>query len=299
MSSQSAGRHAVRFRVGELFVVRVQVLALAAIIAACPAGLGDRSLERARRGPLVIGYAVEAPYAFVDLTGRVTGEAPEIARIVLTELEIRDVRWRLTSFDRLLDELQAGLVDVVAAGLFITPERAGRVAFSRPTAHVQQGLLVAPGNPRALHSYQQLAAEPGVRTAVVAGSVEALLLQRLGAQVVTVPDALVGRVEVETGAVDALALSAPTLRWLARESHLGSCVVAEPFSQLPDAEVGARGYAAFAFRHADRALRLAWDERLASFVGSEWHLRLVADLGFSPAELPIDITAEDVLGASH
>jgi len=48
---------------------------------------GDDSLERLKRaGVIRVGYAVEAPHAFLAPGGRVTGQSPELARLVIARL---------------------------------------------------------------------------------------------------------------------------------------------------------------------------------------------------------------------
>lgn len=237
-------------------------------------------------GAIRIGYAVEAPYAFITNDGQVTGEAPEIARIVASRLAIKNIIWRQSEFSSLLDELEAGRIDVIAAGMFITPERMLRASFSRPTVQVRQGLLVSRGNPSRLESYQQLASLTTTQVAVLAGSFEEKILKELGipqSRIKIVPDALTGRVAVETGVVDALALSAPTVKWMAKSMQLGKTQAAEPFFQ-PD---GLKpGLCAFAFRHDDTQLLTAWNHELENFLGCPEHQRLVDRFGFSREELP-------------
>jgi len=121
------------------------------------------------RERLVIGYAEEPPYAFALDNGTVTGESPEVAKVIAARLGVADIEWRVVEFGNLIGELEAGRIDLIAAGMFITPERAGRVAFSEPTFRVQPGLLVAAGNPLGLHAYADIVANPAVRIAVLEG----------------------------------------------------------------------------------------------------------------------------------
>jgi membrane-bound lytic murein transglycosylase MltF len=69
-----------------------------------------------------------------------TGESPEVAKQIAARLEVRQVKWRQAEFGALIAELEAGRIDVIAAGMFMTPERAQRVSFSVPSFHVRQGL---------------------------------------------------------------------------------------------------------------------------------------------------------------
>lgn len=224
---------------------------------------------------LRVGYAVEAPYAFVDARGEVSGESATIARTVAERLSASRVQWVQTGFVRLVPELETGRFDVIASGLFITPERAAHVAFSRPTCRVGAGVLFRADQEAPPASCQALG--PELRVAVVAGAVEAEALAACGhAQLVVVPDASAGRAAVLNGVVDALALSLPALRWMATEE---GDLRAAPFDLDR-----APGYPAFAFRRDDVALRVAWDEALAGYLGTPEHARAVEVFGFGLEE---------------
>ena len=247
------------------------------------------------RATLRIGYAVEAPFAFLDAQGRVTGESPEVAKAVLKRMGARRVEWRQTEFGSLIAELESGQIDVIAAGLFITRERAERVSFSQPTFHVRQALLVPKGNPARLHSYEQAVAA-GVKVAVVGGSLEEALLRRLGAgpgQVVPAPDSWAGRAAVESGVAGGLALSAPSLRWMLKSRSSRGVEIAEPFEQPKQEKY--QGYGGFAFRKSDTRLRTAWNAAQLSFVGSPEHRRLAGSFGFGEAEMPGSVHIEEIL----
>lgn len=251
---------------------------------------GGTALAHARRAGMIrIGYAVEEPYAFLTASGHVTGEGPEIARVIAARLGIPRVDWRLTEFGNLLDGLESGKYDVIAAGMFITPERQQRVAFSRPKFQVGPGLLVRKGNPHSLHRYTDLIGAQGLRIAVLTGSTEETRLRQLGCpdeRLVRVPDANSGRVAIQTGAADALALSAPSLRWMMLNAPAADMEMPEPLADGPDADLPALAMGGFVFRKDEPELRLAWDSELADFLGSEEHLRLVRRFGFTDAELP-------------
>ncbi len=260
---------------------------------------GDRSLERVREaGVIRAGYAVEPPYAFPTPDGGVSGEEAEVARWVAARLKIPRIEWKQVKFDRLIPELEHGDIDVIAAGMFITAERAKLVSFSDPVFHVRQGLLVRAGNPRGVHSYRQAAMMPNFKIAVLSSSVEEMLLRDVGAsdaQLVAVPDAPTGSAAVESGLADGLALSSPTVNWLASRAWAGRVEAARPFVQSEQVANERTGYGAFAFRKQDRSLRKAWSYELEKFVGSREHLDLVAPFGFTEEEMPGAITTKEVL----
>lgn len=229
-----------------------------------------------------VGYAVEPPYAFLRPDGTVTGESPGVALAVATRLELR-VEWVQTTFDRLIDELQEERFDIIAAGMFVTEARARRVRFTRPTVMVRPGWLTAAGNPRRLADYTDVAKQAGVRVVVIAGSVEEDSMRRAGlpaASLIHVPDAASGESVVRQGLADALALSLPSVRLMARKSL-------EQLEAVP-AGRGNKGAAnvALAVRSDAAELQRAIDGVLASYVGSDEHVGMISAFGFNRDDLP-------------
>jgi polar amino acid transport system substrate-binding protein len=258
----------------------------------------DRSLEQVlEAGAIRVGYAVEAPYAFLTPGGEVTGQSPELVRLIAARLGIPRVEWRLTEFGALIGELLDGRFDLVAAGMFITPERAKRVRFSEPVFRVGQGLLVAPGNPLGLHSYQG-AVDEGGRIAVLTGSVEEALLRRMGLApplLVPAPDVQTGRAAVEAGLADALALSSPSLRWMSMEEPLVRCRMAWPFEQPDPALTGPMGYGAFVFRPGEEALARVFDRAIRDILPGPEYRNMALRFGFTDLDSPGNKTTREIL----
>lgn len=248
------------------------------------------TLDDARKsGTIRIGFANEAPFGFADADGKATGEAPEIARQIAKTLKIEKVEGVLTEWASLIPGLRAGRFDIIAAGMFITPERCKQVSFSNPTYRLGQGFLVKAGNPKGLHSYADLAADGGARLAIMAGAVERSYADKAGIteeRLLILPDQVSLLSAVQFGRADAAALTALSIRRMAERGG-GRVESAEPF-KTPDY---ALGYGAFAFRKEDKALRDAFDKALADFVGSEKHLELVEPFGFTRNELPGNVTS--------
>lgn len=239
--------------------------------------------QRSADTPLRIGYAIEPPYVLLDAQGRVSGESPEVLRAALKRMGKPEPVWLHFEFANLLAALQAGRIDLIAAGMFITPERSQQVAFTRPTAHVSTGLLVAAGNPQQLHSLADLARRPELTLAVLEGSVEAAQAGTAGlpaTRQIRVTDALSGMAAVRSGSAAAFALSAPSLRWAVQQSADAGVELAEPYqSSSPP------GQPAYAMRSGDPRLgRL--DQALAGWLGSAEHLAIAQRYGFSAADLP-------------
>lgn len=272
-------------RVRRLLLLSILIAAGGAVLAVYFLLVRDDSLVRVQAAGLIrIGYAVEPPYAFLEADGAVTGEAPEIARRMAQRLRIPRIEWQQYEFGELIDALEASRIDVIAAGMFITPERQRRVAFSTATFQVRPGLLVVRGNPKGITSYRQSATRPELRVAVLAGAVEEQIMNRLGVperRVLLTPDALTGRKAVESGLADALLLSEPTLRWMARREQLGRTQML--ISPVVEGKDDAYGRTAFAFQLHALQLRDAWDAALAGYLGSAEHVELLARFGLARA----------------
>src|SRR5215208_1574886 len=108
----------------------VGVLAAAATVATLIPAHAETTLERAKReGFIRVGFANEAPYGFATPDGKLTGEAPEVAKAVLAKIGIPQVDGVLTEFGSLIPGLKAGRFDIIAAGMFINPKRCAEIAF--------------------------------------------------------------------------------------------------------------------------------------------------------------------------
>jgi polar amino acid transport system substrate-binding protein len=262
---------------------------------------GETTLERIQRtGVVRIGYANEAPYAYKDTaSGRVTGEAPEIARVILEDLGVTEVEGVLTEFGQLIPGLQAGRFDMVAAGMYILPERCEQIDFSNPTYSIGEAFMVQAGNPKGLNSYTDVAENEDAVLGVVQGTVEIGYADAMGIpddRVRTFPDAPSAVAGVRSGRIDAYAGTALTVQDLLDKDTSGAIERADPFEQPVIDGESVRGYGAYGFRQNDDTFREAVNQQLEMFIGTEEHLELVRPFGFTEAELPGDATAAELCG---
>lgn len=265
-------------------------------------GDGDLpTLERIRkRGVARIGFANEAPYAYLDpATGRLTGEAPEVARAVLAELGVERIEGVLTEFGALIPGLKAGRFDLIAAGMYITPARCREVAFSNPTYGIGEALVVRAGNPLGLHSYASIAVHPSAVLGVVTGAIQRSYALASGIpkqRIAVFPDAPSALAAVGAGRADAFGGTSLTVSDLLAKSRAPRLERATPFTDpVIDGET-IRGHGAFVFRRRDEPLRTAFDLVLADYLGSAPHLAAVAPFGFSREHLPGEVTAAALCG---
>jgi len=269
--------------------------ALAIFAASFSATIGPASaqstLETAReQGYIRVGFANEAPFGFATPDGRLTGEAPEVAKAVLARLGIEQVDGVLTEFGSLIPGLQAGRFDIVAAGMFINPARCEQVQFSEPSYGIGQAFLVPDGNPKQITDYSSIAGNPDLKLAVMAGAVEAGYATESGVkddQLLVLPDQSSLLSAVKAGRADAAALTALSIAQMAQQEGVEST---EPFGEVAGKSV--KGHGGFAFRKEDTALYEAFNAELKEFLGSPEHIALVEPHGFGEAYLPNKTTEE-------
>jgi polar amino acid transport system substrate-binding protein len=273
------------------------LLALAGCGDGGPSEAGQTTLQRIQsEGVVRLGFANEAPYAYLDReNSRLTGEAPEIARVILKRMGIERVEGVLTEWGALIPGLKAGRFDIIAAGMYITPERCREIAFSNPTYSIGEAFMVKAGNPEGLHGYDDIAARAEVRLGVVAGTVELGYAEALGVpreRIALLPDNPSALAALGAGRIQAFGGTSLTVGDLLAKAGEGSGLErAHPFRQPVIDGRAARGYGAFGVRKEDRDLLQELNRQLGLFVGLPEHQQLVAPFGFSSNEMPGGVTA--------
>lgn len=264
------------------------------------APLSDRL---AAGGPIRVGYANEEPFGYLDAdSGAVTGEAPEIARHVLAQLGVTEVETVVARFGELIPALHAGQLDVVAAGMYVTPKRCREVLFSQPTYRIGEGFIVREGNPLDLHGYADVVAHASARLGVMGGAVQHGYAKTLGIpeeRIAVFEDYPTALVALEAERVDAVAATSLTIGVLLRKRDDAAFESAQPFDEPVIDGKPVAGYGAFAFRREDTAFRDAFDQQLDAYLGTQEHLDLVAPFGFGEHTLPGDVTTASLCGGEH
>jgi polar amino acid transport system substrate-binding protein len=280
-----------RFLITRRNVIKTTALAFVATSAAGRA-FAETTLEKAKAaGYIRIGFANEAPFGFATPDGKLTGEAPEVARAVLKKMGIPEVDGVLTEFGSLIPGLKAGRFDIIAAGMFINPKRCAEINFSEPSYGIGGAMLVQKGNPKKIVDYSTFANNKDLKLAVMAGAVEAGYAKDAGVaeeQVVTLPDQSSLVAAVQSGRADAAALTALSIADMAKKAD--GVESTKPFGEVAGKSV--KGHGGFGFRKEDTDLLAAFNKELKSFLGSPEHLALVEPLGFGKDYLPNKTTAE-------
>jgi polar amino acid transport system substrate-binding protein len=168
-------------------------------------------------GTLRVGVTLATPWAVRKANGELTGFEIDVASQLASDMGV-DVEFRTFDWERLIRALEANEIDLIAAGLAITPERALHANFSRPYAHSSINLALQRERAAAITSIVELDA-PEIRIAVVGGSVAEELLRRALARATRVPypSADDASAALLAGEADALLAEEPVPTYLALE----------------------------------------------------------------------------------
>ena len=258
---------------------------------------GGNLLERLRsQGGVRLGIAGEIPYAYIDKQGKLTGEAPTVAKTIFRRLGVERTTPVPTDFGSLIPGLKVGLFDVIAAGMFITPERCAEVLFSDPDYQVKEALVVRKGNPKGLRDYSDVA-RTGAVVGVASGGIEINYAKGSGVasnRIKIYPDQLSVLEGLEAGRMDAVAGTSLTLRNLLEDGSHRKVQLAEPFIPVIAGEEQ-RGAGGYAFHTGQKRLCDAFNEELHKLRASGELLRLVRPYGFAEDEMTT-FTAKELCG---
>ncbi len=264
----------------------------------------ESTLERAQReGVIRVGFANENPYAYAQPDGTLTGEAVEVAREIFNRLGIPEMEGVLTEFGSLIPGLQAGRFDVITAGMYINPGRCEQVLFANPEYQIGEALIVESGNPLALNSYEDIAANPDVRVGTGAGYLEYDMMLAVGVsedQIVTFPDDPSGFAGMNAGQIDAWTGTAPTLQSMLDREDNPNFELATPFTQPVIDGQPTINYGAAAFRFEDQDFVDAFNAELTNLQEEGMLLELIGQFeGFGPQALPGDVTSAELCVAGE
>lgn len=258
---------------------------------------GGGALDRARQqGFINVGFANEAPYAYTDRSGTLTGGMAELAKTIFKDLGVKEVRGVRLDFGELVAGLIAGRCDTTAAGMFITPKRCELVTFADPDYCTKTAFLVPRRNPDGLNSFADVAKQPDLRLGVLSGAVEGDQAKAAGVrktQIRTFSDQSGAFEALEARGIQAIALTRISLANLLKMHEGAAYEVTDPFTPM----IGGKesiGCGAFAFRNEDTDLVRAWNGGLAELKRSGRLLQIIGPFGFTEEELPGDHTANEI-----
>ncbi|MFD8175389.1 ectoine/hydroxyectoine ABC transporter substrate-binding protein EhuB [Streptomyces sp. H23] len=256
---------------------------------------GGDLLSRLRaQGVARLGIAGEIPFGYIDKNGELTGEAPELAQVIFKRLGVDRVQPVPTEFGSLIPGLASQQFDVVAAGMYINPDRCQQVIFSDPDYQMLDAYIVRKGNPLGLHNYEDVVKKKA-KFATGTGYAEIAYAVEHGYKeddILIVPDQVAGLNAVESGRVDVFAGTALTVREVVKKSSKAEAT--EAFAPVVDGKPHVDG-GGFAFRPDETNLRDAFNVELQKLKKSGELLRILKPFGFTQNEMT-DLTAKELCG---
>jgi polar amino acid transport system substrate-binding protein len=100
----------------------------------------DRLDEILDRGSLRIGVSLFTPWTMKDKSGELIGHEIDVARKLAADMGVKP-ELSVYPWADIVGALNAGEIDLILAGMAITPQRALQVNFTRP--YVESGVLLA------------------------------------------------------------------------------------------------------------------------------------------------------------
>jgi polar amino acid transport system substrate-binding protein len=258
-----------------------------AIIASTASAL---TLQEAKQNGVKLGFPNEPPNTFVGENGKITGAYNELVIAVLNKMGIEKVEGVVMDFASLIPAVQAGRIDIIPA-IFVRPQRCQVVAFSEPTEKGGSAFLVAKGNPKGLHSYDD-AAKGDAKVGVMAGAVEQSYAQKAGIpddRIVPLQDQASLMEALKSKRVDAVILTPSSVSLMAKNSD-GAAERADPFSSPRFAS----SYGAIAFDKQDTELLAAFNKALKEYIGTPEFMAILTPLGYTAENLPGDMTTAEL-----
>ncbi|MFN8469981.1 MAG: transporter substrate-binding domain-containing protein [Caldilineaceae bacterium] len=246
---------------------------------ALPDAAGDWQRIR-ENGRLVVGTAADyAPFESYDQAFQLGGYDIALLRAIGAQLGV-EVQFKDFAFEGLPDALQLGQIDVAAAALTVTPERAAVVDFSQPYFASTEGILARKGSAGAVTSLADLA---GRRIGVERGSIyESSLRRDLIESGLSPAKNLILYTTIEAAASD---LAAGRIDLVITDLAAAESVAKANDLQIAGSGLSAQQYA-LGVRKGAGELRAQLDTALAALAANGTLARLAADeLGLAPDQL--------------
>ncbi|MES0033103.1 ectoine/hydroxyectoine ABC transporter substrate-binding protein EhuB [Mesorhizobium sp. M0040] len=268
-------------------IVKVMAtLAIAALAIHPFAGSAEAQslLDKIKNGETIrIAFSNEPPHAYPGPNNEPLGFVNAIGIDILKKLGATKIEPVVTEWGSLIPGLQADRFDIITGGMAITPERCRNALFTEPVVAIIDGMLVPKGNPKGLHSYEDVR-DKGLTVVTGTGWAAVSLAHKVG-----IPDDKL--LQVAGGAAEAVqavkagradAAVGEFFTWKAFANRDDSLEMAEPFTQAP----GGAGGEGIAFLPNQQATVDAFNKVLKHYRGSDEMMRSVEKYGYTKAQLP-------------
>lgn len=277
-----------------------------AAAALCVASIGAISGARAqsdvdqilKSGKITVGIYNQSPWAFTDADGKLRGFDADLIKAALEPLGIKQFDVVTTQFPALIPGLTANRFDVVAGGLYITPERCKLVAFGDPDLKLSDAALVKEERQITFHSLAEIAKQPNLKFGTTRGSVIVKDATASGIpedRQILFPDNQSVIAALLADRIDVAVFSAALTVQLLSDPQVKRIKRVLPFTGYVDPQGHEHfGYAGTAFRLDETKLRDLYDEQLAKLKASGKVRALMKEYGFTNSELAPPLTQAQI-----
>lgn len=270
----------------KLFLRVVAASAIACLSVYVSAGpLNDRIKEGK---PIRIGYAIIKPFAFVNANGKPDGSVNIYSIEVLKKMGHTNIEGVAMDWGGLVPALQAGRIDIITGGMYITKVRCATVDFSDPMLYSPDVLMVPKGNPKGLQNYADIVAK-GATFASISGYATIEQAKRHGVpaeKMMILPGGTQVVAAMRAGRADAFAASLTEVGGLLEMSE-GALEHTSPDKMPPDT----RNWISLAFRKNDADFVQAFNNAQKSYLGSAEMLKSLAPFGYTKDMIPKESAA--------
>lgn len=130
-----------------------------------------------KTGNLRVGVALFTPWVFKDKNGDLVGFEIDVAKKVAKDMSLTP-EFSSYDWDKLIPALMGGQIDIIIAGMAITPQRAMKITFSQPYATAGINIATNLALTKDIDSLEELNQEK-IKIGVVAETVSEDLAQRV------------------------------------------------------------------------------------------------------------------------
>lgn len=256
-------------------------------LSAVPA-FADELLDRAKAGGKIrIGFSNEPPWAYPGENNEPLGFVHVIVLGALEKMGIKreNIEPVVTDWGGLIPGIKAKRYDMITGGMYILGTRCENVNFSDPFGVFADVFVVRKGNPKNIHTYQDIK------------STGSVLVTGAGYNIVEfarnegVPDEDVMQVPGPTEMLaafmaeraDAIGSNFFAASLLVEKSN-GAAELSDP-SKLPD---WALNWGGIGFRKSDTDFLAAFNVAMGEYMGSDDMMAKVAEYGYTKDTLPGD-----------
>lgn len=273
----------------QIFTPLLSAIAFAALTAGT-AVAGPLADKLAAKEPLRIGFANEAPFSFASPDGSIKGSDIVVLEKVLGAMGAGEFDAVLMPFGSLIPALKSKRIDIIASGLYIRPDRCTQVSFAEPVFAVGDAIVVPAGNPKGLHSLEDIAKDPSLKLGYTTGA--AGLMEHAWAagvqkeQTSALADGASLIAALKAGRIDAFLYPSLSATALLAGANDPAVERASPFTQTMINGKADLGVGSFAMRLEDADFVAEFNKGLTALVQSADYLPLIEEFGFSADDIP-------------